>query len=148
MREVELAWLAGIVDGEGSITIRKGQVNKGQVQLSVGNTYKEAIDKIKEMTGFGYVRLLHRDLERPFYKKSKTHKPCYQWKVVSNQACSALRPLLPYLVIKKEQAILALKYQEILSEQGRGRPGGIDQSFFIRRDEIRDKISKLNHGVI
>ena len=49
-------------------------------------------------------------LYRPPGKKS--YKPSYQWLATGNVALNALKILLPYLQVKKEQAKVGIAFQE------------------------------------
>lgn len=127
IKDAELAWLAGLVDGDGSICISKSKNNKGHVQLTVTNSHKDTIDRLREMVGTGHVRLKRRSPGLIINRR-----PCYLWMVNTNKACSILSFLLPYLFTKKEQAILAIAYQRTSGEEERGA--------------IQSRISNLNHG--
>lgn len=97
----DLAYLAGIIDGEGTIGIyyHKGR-NSYRVKIYVVNTYKPLIDWLGSVFG-GFV-----------YKRNHTKwKTRYEWHLGEN-AMELLKSLIPYLKIKKDQAILALGFRE------------------------------------
>ena len=102
LSEVDKAYIAGIVDGEGGIDVRftgKGaRTPSGRV--IVWNTYKPLIDWLTETIGAG------RSSSRVRANaKVQGTKPCYMWEVNSRQNVLALlHQLLPYLKIKKEKA--------------------------------------------
>jgi len=54
-------YLAGMVDGEGSIVIHK---KTGRVVFQVSNTDINLLEKIKEFIGFGYVRVYHKNPDK------------------------------------------------------------------------------------
>lgn len=108
VKDTELAWLAGFLDGEGHISI-SANTSKGYLRLApvvcFTNTNKKAVDKIQS--------ILTR-LEVPHYiqlnqRQNKLHKPCY---VVEIKRYSAMATILtwltPYLVLKQEQACLMM----------------------------------------
>lgn len=124
--EVErLAYIAGIVDGEGSIMIQrmasesfmKQRAERGCFDphyapgVRIGMLERVALDFIVETYGFGKVVE-----EKPYHHK----RPMFRFMVRSKKDVKAfLEPLLPYLLVKREQALLTLKFMDEWS-QGSG----------------------------
>ena len=104
--EWKIAYLAGIVDGEGTIDIRE---KKGVYNIRIHNTSRELIEWLKNEFG-GLVTGDHDKRNRRFgYKKS------YIW--ISSRAIDTfnlLKALYPFLIVKKERAKKGL---EILSRK-------------------------------
>jgi len=102
MRDTDLAYMAGIVDGEGSINLIKASSRHrhpaGEIyaQLGVTNT-NEWVIRWFQYTFGGSI--------------NKDKKGCYRWNVTHRKAAKILRVLLPYLRIKKPQAELAILFQ-------------------------------------
>lgn len=101
----DAAYLAGFIDGEGSIMLY-GRRDKVALKLSISNTSKPVLDWVEDITGVGKV-MLHRKAD---------HRIRTTWMYQSNSeaAESVIEQILPYLIIKKEQAKLALETQERL----------------------------------
>ncbi len=102
-----LAYTAGIVDGEGCITITNvggGAYNKFLgVAVEVGNTNPWIAQFLKiNFGGHSYVKK---------HKNNPTWKNCHYWKVTSKSAVEFLKIILPYLQIKRPQAELAITFQ-------------------------------------
>ncbi len=99
----EIAYLAGIVDGEGSIIIRN---NKWQtVFLVVGNTSLALIDWLGDICGATY--------EVGKKNGGLSKKPIDTWRCLrTSNIVELLRAMLPYLKIKKEQAEKAIQICE------------------------------------
>lgn len=102
-----LAYLAGFFDGEGCIYINKfwdKRLNRHEYALSieVGNTNPVPLRMFQEIFGGDF---------RPRIKKQKHWKQAWAWRVKSEMAEIFLESLLPYLVLKEEEAILALEYR-------------------------------------
>lgn len=100
-RSHEIAWAAGFFDGEGSIGIYATGKTGYQYRLSVqvsqkGNT--DSLEKFKELFG-GQISC---------QDKSQNY---WRWMVYSRQAGNMLEIILPYLVVKKKQAEVALSFQ-------------------------------------
>lgn len=116
MEEVKLAYVAGIMDGEGSIMIQR-QASKSFMEqraksgcfyphyapaIRIGMLEKEALDFIVRSTGIGFI---HQ--EKPYHHK----RPMFRWMIRSKWEISEfLTLILPYLIVKKKQAKLCLKF--------------------------------------
>ena len=115
--EVEiLAYIAGIVDGEGSIMIQR-QCSKSfmaqraksgcfhphyAVGIRIGMTERIALDLIVDKLKIGKV-----SEEKPYHHK----RPMYRWMIRSKEeVLKFLNYILPYLRVKKKQAVLAIKF--------------------------------------
>ena len=85
-----IAYLAGIVDGEGSVGYYSaGKDKRKRLTIKVG------------MTEESVVSLLHTTFGGSFYKRKPTqHKDVWVWQVTDNLARQALVQLQPYLRIK------------------------------------------------
>lgn len=109
MPETELAYLAGIVDGEGTVTIlRTAKSCRGrpkrdilQPQLSIYTTSEELVSWLQ---GRGF-RIFCRD-------RRQEHSTSYNVAIWGYKVHGALVPLLPYLVIKKEHAATVIRFIE------------------------------------
>ena len=106
MKTTDLAYVAGIVDGEGCIMLYLNKSKKYtsyRIKVSVSNTQEWICQWLKLAFG-GCVSCE--------YYKSPTRKPLWQWIVVSNKALDFLKLIHPYLRLKKPQAEIAIKFQE------------------------------------
>jgi len=111
----ELAYIAGLFDGEGTVTINvynakrpTGTVIVRYLQVSLSSTDPSIIEYLKETFGYGSIF--------PVKEKSNS-KPQWRWLTVSWAAVDVLSRLMPYLRIKKEHAIVGIDFQLTL------RPG-------------------------
>lgn len=109
MRDTDLAWTAGIVDGEGCIDIRKMRptgnpkrpYGKYICALRVSNTDVRMVMRLKELFG--------GNVQGPRLLRLST-KPAYEWILVGGKATNAIRAICPFLVVKREQAELYLRF--------------------------------------
>ena len=95
MTPTEWAYFAGIVDGEGTISI----TGTGYPYVAIVNTDGRLIDWLRERLG-GPKTYEARPVAR--------HKPVYRWKLMSERCIIPLRRSLRWLVIKKEHAFIVL----------------------------------------
>lgn len=104
------AYIAGILDGEGCVTII------GRKQKSCTRTYAHLSVQIinTEMKLFEFIKLYLPSTIGVDYKskKEKSHfRDCYRMIFTHVRAIVFLKPLIPYLIIKKEQALLGIEFQ-------------------------------------
>ena len=115
LSETFKAWVAGFIDGEGSITVyrynktcKKGRLTHPPyfgLKFFVGCSDLTAIEKIRNGFGYGYINTQKRK-----NIKGKILKTMYILQFSSNQAKKVLKEILPYLVTKRWQAGLALQF--------------------------------------
>jgi len=111
---MEIAYLAGLFDGEGCIRIAK--VNNGEtfgysLQIAVQLLYQKTILEIYQCFGGSVSSSLMK----------KKGQKSYTWYCCGFKAAEILELMFPYLREKKEQARLALDYAETIGCGGRGR---------------------------
>jgi hypothetical protein len=117
MRKIDLAWAAGIVDGEGSISARF--LGSGvQPRLKIGMTHKPTIERLREI-------FPNIGLYREFNRTIKGWKRVFEWSIYCQQVTDVLIPLLPYLVTKQKQAQILIKLS-LTSKNKQGRYQGIE----------------------
>ncbi len=120
MTNVELAWAAGFIDGEGCIGIWKRKDRPSyRFHIQVENTDFRPLNKLCSMFG-GSVWTS---------KRVKKFKTLYGWKIEGQKAAQVLNLVFPYLIVKKEQAEVAIEYANYRwsSEYKRG-PGQEQQN--------------------
>jgi hypothetical protein len=110
---VTLAYIAGLTDGEGTITIRRGNRGKGVRSeeyssfISVAQKDRAILDWIKEVFACGSV-VQHRFKETHDRFRSQT-PVMHHWACTYANANRIITALRPYLRIKHRQADLALR---------------------------------------
>ena len=109
MKDTDIAYLAGILDGEGCIHIKRNKRKdcpKG-VQYQLGVTVRMSNESICQLYQKYFGGRVYQ------CKKYKSYyKQLWQWIVTSKQASAFLRIVLPYLIDKKTEAILGLEFQD------------------------------------
>ena len=106
IEDTQLAYIAGLLDGEGCIKT----TGKGYLQIDIGNTYEDALQFVKSILG-GYIYTIKAPMQ--VYQGAIIHrKVYYRWVLCGKGAAEVLALLLPYLIIKKEQAVLGIKLTE------------------------------------
>lgn len=114
MTEVELAYIAGFVDGEGSISIYRRAKDTYTPYLSVSNTNLEVLEYINHVLGdTGY--LIKMKMPNP------KHKTAWKLRFDSVKCNAILKLLLPYLRLKHRQAEMAIIVADFQSANTRGQ---------------------------
>lgn len=104
---VDAAYLAGIIDGEGSIILYKRR-DVVAVMLTVSNTAKKLLDWIADKTDVGAICAQSKETEK--------RKASWFWRCNADAAESVLQQIRPHLVVKSAQADLALQTQKQLRD--------------------------------
>ncbi len=140
--KTDWAYVAGMIDADGSICISKttAKARNGRpywlfdCRTVVSNTSMDLMRWLKNKFG-GYDKLTVNAISKKAKENGqKSIKPCYVWQMEGYKAQERfLLAILPYLVIKREQAILALEFVRMM---------GIKNP--EKRAEIQEKMSKMN----
>ena len=94
------AYAAGIMDGEGSISIHK-KIDSFVLVVQVGVTDYELVDWLQFFYG-GHINS---------YQPKGDRKEVHIWKLHGEKAQEFIRSILPHLKLKKYKALLALEYK-------------------------------------
>src|SRR5262245_46153427 len=125
------AWLAGLFDGEGSIDLHYASNGMRarprrylRCCLVIHMANRSILEAVAERTKIGRVRPL---------KLRKNRLQMCEWKCgKARQARMILRELLPYLIVKRAEAILAIS----LIDKKRGNAPTLGQRGFQRSETI------------
>lgn len=104
MKETDLAWAAGLFEGEGSIRINTPtRRNLGALLCDMVNTDQALVGFFQHHWG-GYFRRVHAPAPR---------KSFWRWRIAALDAAAFLRDIRPYLrsPSRIERADLALEFQ-------------------------------------
>lgn len=116
LTDVEAAWLAALIDGEGTIGIwreRRAKNASGfryKATVRVFNTNFDLVARVRELTGC-YVGVK----DRRGTKRDK-HKTLYMAVIRQSQVPKLLAAVGPYLIAKKRQADMVTKFCAVVVE--------------------------------
>lgn len=105
MSPTEASYLAGLIDGEGSVVMYKKK--SCSMRLSVANTYEPVMKWMMSVVGIGAI------IQQKIRKENKV---CYLWQLNSVGVSAVLKQVLPYLIIKNQQARIVIAAQESLND--------------------------------
>lgn len=107
----DIAWAAGFFDGEGCIQLvhrTRGRYEDWHLMVHAVNTDIRPLHRFVQLFG-GSVQVLHHA------ENSRGFLPSWQWVVSHKKASAALHTMLPFFIVKKEQAELALLSRHYVS---------------------------------
>lgn len=108
-----LAWAAGFIDGEGNIHAHvarnenvgpRASPTKTRLRLTVGQKPREALDILRDTFEVGAIRRVETRSPR-----SGAPSHLHLWTVSTRQAEQVIRAVLPYLVVKRADALRGLR---------------------------------------
>ncbi len=145
---ISLAYLAGIVDGEGCIHIGY-YFNKTQGRsvyhslLQITNTDKCLIEWL--LQNFGGLSSIYTEAQTP---KNSTIKP-YSWKASGERLTHLCELLLPYAIIKKNQLEIMLEFRKTFQDQHEPKKGqqgiqAMSQELIDYRHSLLSKLRSLH----
>lgn len=112
MREIDLAYIAGLVDGEGCIRIKKSTYGIRIRKDCQNPTYSEMIQI--RMVNEPAIKFIQSRFGGNYYleKRPYGNKPLYCYQITCKLASNMIKQLLPYLKVKKEVAKIVLKLRK------------------------------------
>lgn len=125
-----IAYLAGLVDGEGYIGITKRLPGRNKM---VAPKYNERLSVA--MCDPRPLRLLQRRfrIKRELTLRRRyveTHRDCFVFEVEHDKAAEIIKSLLPFLVVKREPALLALEFNQLRNTSRHHRTKPISRHTF------------------
>jgi len=139
-QQEKMAYMAGIIDGEGYIGIlacgpQKGEnVTNFKVRLCITSTSVELMDWLTENFGGNYYTKV---------PKSQKHKVGYTWQLNCSQAGRVIESVRPYLIIKRKNADLLVAYRRLQECKVKTHVGEFKFPYSLRT-EIKSCINRLN----
>jgi hypothetical protein len=135
-----LAYLAGIIDGEGSLLLwmNKSSNERGQFNLRVNvtSTDKCLIDWIFNNFGGSIY-----ECNSPSRKSQPNWKKQYVWQINRPEMLEFLKKIYPFLIIKKERCEIAIKFRETFETRKRN----LTKEIFQIRLSLYHQMKHLNH---
>lgn len=130
----EIAYLAGLIDGEGTIGIyRQTGTKTYELKLLITNTSPALLQWLRPRFGGGVGK----------HKKEKPwHRETWQIVIAQGKAADLIKLCRPFLVIKAAQADLGLRF---MSEVSLRKGHRVTDEELEMRQRYADGMSKLNH---
>lgn len=146
--ETTWAWVAGLIDGEGSIMLTnhptpRPNISRTRPIVSISNCDLRLMEALQERTGCGRI---YKHRRQP---KENQKRDAYTWRLTALEQREVLPHVLPWLVSKREQAELLLRALEVKDQLtcSKGKPAANFRERDVlraERDSIQQRISALN----
>lgn len=140
LTKIQLAYAAGIMDGEGTITIVNSKCQtcrrdrRHRTAIMMSNTNLKVVKLFQSWFGGSLITLPHRELDR---------KQQYRWTLTSlDDELDFLYALQPYLIIKRKHAEIAIEF--LLGAHKQWNQWTLTDAEFDRREKLHIKIKRLN----
>lgn len=133
-------WLAALIDGEGSICFQENTSKRAKfptfsVRLSISNTCIELLERAQEITG----------MRKPRHYDTSVNKKVYQWQLTNKKAASVIAAVYPYLIAKREQAILGMA-MHVANQRHKTRNKPTTEKEYQYKKSISENCSNINRG--
>lgn len=137
MTKEQIAYIAGVVDSDGCIHINKSPQKLGRsidytTEITIVNTNEKLITWINN--------LVKGSIYNHKFKNVK-HKDTFRWRISRKVALKLLKQIEPYLVIKKEQALIAISLEQ---RKVLGTTNKLPIKELSFREKVYTKIKQLN----
>ena len=129
MKDTDIAYIAGLIDGEGTVTLIRNRPNETKAPtISMTSTTKELLLFIQERFG-GYIRRQKKYQEH--------HKDAWVWSVTRSKALELLSVVEPYMLEPKKKARarkLLDSYPSIIVKNGKYKPSQVAARNLFEKD--------------
>jgi len=139
--QAQLGWLAGIIDGEGTITIAGGGAKRFYPCVLLKNTSFKMIEEFERLSGILIGNEGCSFIRNGYTSVNPKHRSQKQWGISNFPAVKLCMTLLPFLVTKQEQAKLVCQF---FLELAPGKK--ITREELRRRFYLSKRIRELNHS--
>ncbi len=155
--DINKAWMAGFIDGEGCLSIYK-QIRKNRPSpswrpfVTIANTHRGCLNIFVENYG-GHIRF--NSEKRSNKKTGVKWSDSWSWYCPQSSILKLCNDLMPYFVIKKENAQILTTFithvHNTKRKKGGRRQNGtfsgsdpLSKSDMVFRDSMRDRIQDIN----
>lgn len=137
-----LSYIAGLLDGEGSIFTKTFSRSKGRtynyLRVTITNTNRDCLELASMVCG-GEVQ------KKTYQYEDRVSRNNFYWiEWCGTKAMEVLKNLLPFLVVKREQALVAVRFQGIVELHGKSTKA-LEPWEVEVRDILHNKLRELNH---
>jgi hypothetical protein len=146
--DTEAAYMAGIMDGEGTFYIgnysgnRKNGDKHFQTLIAIATTDKSLMDWLHNIFGGGVRSYTPKQMAK------NSRKQVYRWCATSNRMLQICQIILPYLVIKKRQAEIMIEIRETFNDEhnikGRQHVQNLPKGILETRQRLMDELQLLH----
>lgn len=139
MDKLKLSYLSGFFDGEGCITFTKKERISSSGEKKVYKNLRITVNQVNPAP----IKLLKEFFDCGYLGKwiNKSGRTQFYWTACGDNAVGVLEKIYPYLIVKKEEAMLAIEFQKLPWKKDRKLKNG-KESEKIETDLV-NRISDL-----
>lgn len=135
LSDIQIAYLTGLVDGEGSITLLKNRICV-QLNIHITMTHEPTIKWLSDVLSVK-MRKVSRKVLRDNWK------PQFSTVLSGRRAAILCERMLPYAITKKSQMLIGVEFGKTLGQSaGPGIP--VPPEIIARRLELKEQMHKAN----
>lgn len=140
---LSLQYVAGILDADGCITIvrvKRGKTTRHVLRVDISNCYAPLCEAMKAQFGGTVVcrPIRQRKARDP---NERGVRDTYTWILGARQAGRFLETVLPHMMVKREEAEVAIRFQTLVSDPH--GPRKLSVADLAERDHLADLCSSL-----
>lgn len=136
--ETDYAYLAGLIDGDGCVLVRRRDHAAQVRDRKRGPSYSLAVKIGGEPKHLNGLRTLHGNIGSIWTRKKPGKRHLAEWTLSSKRAFVLLKRVVPYMILKRKQGELVLAMPWPVSRWG------VTPELRARQEEIRLEIKRLN----
>jgi hypothetical protein len=125
---MNLAYLAGLIDADGSIGFTSSKTSLFVPRVTITNTNREILEDVKSFFG-GNIQ--------PLSNRKEKWKQAYYWQICNSSAVSFVSRIEKWLRIKKENAWLLYAWDAIRPKKGGKKTKEIIEAFHLLNDQSK-----------
>ena len=139
-KKTDLAYFAGLIDGEGCFRLGNQGTHRYTCSLSIGNTNLRLLHWVKQRFRGVIAEEWRNTLKHPRWRN------CFRWTAYADDLDEIIPAIMPYLVAKREQAELIMLYRQTLAPKIRTGRSTDDTPLFVKkiRQQIHANLAVLN----
>lgn len=138
----DIAWLAGIIDGEGHIRLGRNKARRGyHARICINNTDPRMIKRISEIWGRWNVKYYYHLAKQGGNRRERLSIETIGYRGVHR----VLTYILPYLTAKQEQAACLLDFIDWRLAHGFHKGRTKDEELAIEAEKVRETLSAMCH---
>ena len=145
MNTNEYAWAAGIIDGEGCVSITVDIPNLKNNQVSLSHRLCLEVSMVHQPTILKLHRLFNIGSVSRRNPQNKRYKVQWKWRILQNEAAKVLTLLQPFLFVKQSQCRVALRFHKLCKRHWHRNNELIPFNTLLRKETCRIQLHKLNH---
>jgi hypothetical protein len=139
IQETDYAYLAGLIDGDGCVLVRRRDRNKESTgDRRRGPSFSINVKIGGETKHIYGLREKHENIGSVYTRKGKRKRHLAEWTIAAKRGRALLEKVVPHMILKKPQGLL------VLQMPWPGSRWGVTPELRAEQERIRLEIKRLN----